>query len=135
MRRMWINQPSILQPLHHLHGTLVLAVPDTDTVMKAYFLGGSTISQQVPENALSEGWPGHLTIREITADPDDITNGVIAFEATADPAIAQAVIDAPIGNNGRSDWCWIRLANGDLLLACWPNGETYEETEADPNRP
>ena len=26
--RMWINQPSTLQPLHHLHGTNVLAIPE-----------------------------------------------------------------------------------------------------------
>lgn len=56
MRRMWINQPSTLQPLHRLHGTNVLAAADTDGTMQVYFLSGATISQQVPRAALSEGW-------------------------------------------------------------------------------
>ncbi len=57
MARMWINQPSTLQPLHKLHGVRVLACPDTDTAMRAYFLSGSVISMQVPHEALSAGWP------------------------------------------------------------------------------
>lgn len=58
MARMWINQPSTLQPLHKMHGTRVLACPDTDTTMRAYFLSGNVISMQVPREALSAGWPG-----------------------------------------------------------------------------
>ncbi len=56
-KRMWINQPSTLQSLHHLHAVRVLVIPDTDTCDRAYFLSGDTISMQVPRNALSEGWP------------------------------------------------------------------------------
>ena len=57
MKRMWINQPSTLQSLHHLHGVRVLACPDTDRVDRAYFLSGDVVSMQVPREALSEGWP------------------------------------------------------------------------------
>jgi len=56
MRRMWIDQPSTLQPLHKLHGTNVLVVDDTDKCYRAYFLSGDVVSQQVPKLALSEGW-------------------------------------------------------------------------------
>ena len=49
--RMWVNQPSTLQPLHHLHGVNVLAVGTT-----IYFLKGATISAEVPPNCLSKGW-------------------------------------------------------------------------------
>jgi len=56
LKRMWIDQPSTLQPLHSLHGTNVLAQPDTDKVMRVYFLSGDVISQQVPNEALSPGW-------------------------------------------------------------------------------
>lgn len=56
MKRMWINQPSTLQPLHKLHGTNVLAKPETDKVHIAYFLSGPRISQQVPNECLSAGW-------------------------------------------------------------------------------
>lgn len=58
MNRMWINQPSSLQLLHRLHATNVLAVPDTPGAYRVYFLSGDVISQQVPRNALSEGWVG-----------------------------------------------------------------------------
>lgn len=64
LRRAWINQPSTLQPLHALHGTLVLAHPDTDAVNRVYFLEGDVLSMQVPNNALSDGWPAHLTERK-----------------------------------------------------------------------
>ena len=54
--RMWINQPSTLQPLHRLHGTNVLAQTDNNTTSRVWFLSGDVISQQVPVNALSWGW-------------------------------------------------------------------------------
>lgn len=53
--RMWINQPSSQQPLHHLHGTNVLAVQENSTTYRVYFLSGSVISQQVSYSALSPG--------------------------------------------------------------------------------
>lgn len=59
MTRMWINQPSALQPLHKMHGVRVLACPDTDTTMRAYLLSGNVVSMQVPRGALSAGWPGN----------------------------------------------------------------------------
>ena len=55
MYRGWINQPSTLQPLHHLHGTNVLvghAVHET----RVWFLSGDVISMIVPEEVLSKGW-------------------------------------------------------------------------------
>lgn len=57
MTRMWINQPSTLQPLHRLHGVRVLAGPDTDETMRAYFLEGDVIDMQIVRQALSAGWP------------------------------------------------------------------------------
>lgn len=52
MTRMWVNQPSTQQPLHHMHGTNVLADPDN----RVYLLSGPVISMQVPPNTLSKGW-------------------------------------------------------------------------------
>jgi hypothetical protein len=37
-----------------------------------------------------------------------------------------AVIQSKIGDDGRSDWKFIRLSNGDLVLAVYPTGEMYE---------
>jgi hypothetical protein len=28
-------------------------------------------------------------------------------------------------NDGRSDFVWLRLPNGDLILGVWPQGDTY----------
>ena len=56
MKRMYIDQPSTLQPLHALHGTNVLAEEEADKVMRVYFLSGDIVSQQVPKLCLSEGW-------------------------------------------------------------------------------
>lgn len=56
LRRMWVNQPSNLQPLHKLHGTNVLACTEYNAIMKMYFLNGPIISQQCDVSCLSEGW-------------------------------------------------------------------------------
>jgi hypothetical protein len=58
IQRMWVNQPSTLQPYNKLHGTNVLAnfsdmVGDKVTV---YFLKGNTVSQLIDKIALSKGW-------------------------------------------------------------------------------
>lgn len=55
-RRVWINQPSTLQPDHALDGMNVLAIRDTDTMARIYFLSGPIESQQISYLALSEGW-------------------------------------------------------------------------------
>ena len=66
MQRMWINQPSTIQPLHHLHGRRVLAQRESDSVTRVYFLSGEVINQQVPNLALSPGWPDRKTKHEVT---------------------------------------------------------------------
>lgn len=56
IKRMWINQPSKAQPLHHLHGTNVLAVLEYTGTYRIYFLSGNIISQQASSLSLSKGW-------------------------------------------------------------------------------
>lgn len=62
MQRMWINQPSTLQPHHNLHGVRVLARSERDTpdCWRAYFLAGPVHSMRIARSALSDGWPKHL---------------------------------------------------------------------------
>lgn len=55
-RRMWVNQPSTLQPLHKHHGKNVLAIPDGVGCMQVFWLSDRTISSRVPVLCLSEGW-------------------------------------------------------------------------------
>ncbi len=81
-------------------------------------------------------------MREIMQDTDLETgerldsSRVLGWLEKAKPEVAQVVIDAaPNTGDGRSDWHWFRLANGDLMLATFPQGETYFATEADTARP
>lgn len=60
-KRMWINQPSTLQPYHELNGINVIAIPARPNYFWVYFLtnntnGSDIISQEVHCNALSNGW-------------------------------------------------------------------------------
>ncbi len=57
LSRMWINQPSTLQPHHALHGERVLAIPESGDTYRVYFLRGDVVSQQMAKTALSDGWP------------------------------------------------------------------------------
>lgn len=63
---------------------------------------------------------------------DDDDKEIVAFVQDADDAAVQAVLDMPANtDNGRSNWKWIRLINGDLILGCFPHGDTYFATEHD----
>lgn len=57
--RAWINQPSVLQRLHRLHGTMVLATaePGRPGIRRVYFPSGPVVSMDVPAECLSVGWP------------------------------------------------------------------------------
>lgn len=57
IKRMWIDQPSTSQPLHHLNGTRVLAYPEYANTYRIYFLSGDMISMLADRLWLSEGWP------------------------------------------------------------------------------
>jgi hypothetical protein len=48
------------------------------------------------------------------------------------PASAEyvaAVLAKPVDANGRSEWFWFRLGNGDLVLGVFPRGEGYFDVE------
>jgi hypothetical protein len=56
---------------------------------------------------------------------DDCNLTRISYHPASDAA-AQAVINAdPKSLDGRSNWLWFRLPNGDLIFGCFPEGETY----------
>lgn len=56
LQRMWINQPSILQPHYTLHAINVLAHCECGNIWRVYFLSGDVISQRINKSALSMGW-------------------------------------------------------------------------------
>jgi hypothetical protein len=67
--------------------------------------------------------------REIRALDDSglETTQLIATALPARDAQVKRVIEASQGKNGRSEWYWFRLQNGDLVLGVYPCGDTYEE--------
>ena len=74
--------------------------------------------------------------KRVMQTDDDAEPGWIATIATADPAVAKMVLDAdPASKDGQSQFVWVRLANGDLILGVYPQGETYFNTELDGGRP
>jgi hypothetical protein len=67
---------------------------------------------------------------------DDDTSRVIATIHPASPHIVDRVLAAdPTSEDGRSQWVWVRLPNGDLILGVFPQGDTYLECEEDAQFP
>lgn len=62
-RRMWINQPSKLQPLADQHGRYVITDDtysgNTDEYVMCLYVNGPVTSGFVPRLALSAGWPSN----------------------------------------------------------------------------
>lgn len=60
------------------------------------------------------------------------TEQLIAQVYPANAAAARKLLAAPIDNDdGRSPWVWVLLQNGDLLMATFPQGDTYCALEED----
>jgi hypothetical protein len=66
----------------------------------------------------------------IRMDTGDIApneeNPAIALMEPATPEQVAEMLATPIGENeGRSEWVWVRLRDGTLMLAILPLGDTY----------
>lgn len=71
-------------------------------------------------------------LREQTICYDDDDIRVLAHIHPASRESIDTVLTASEHNpDGRSQWLWVRLPNGDLILGVFPQGETYEEVERD----
>lgn len=51
----------------------------------------------------------------------------IGYHTKAKQKDVNFVLAQPINLDGRSEWRWIRLQNGTLILGCFPCGDTYIE--------
>ena len=91
MHRMWVNQPSNLQPLHSLHGTRVIAIKVNGNQAEIMFLSGEVISQLIDWNALSTGWPPHslVTQKEVSLFCNAITDDDCCYRGEG--AVASAL--------------------------------------------
>lgn len=49
------------------------------------------------------------------------------YGAPASDEAVRAILDAPVEDDGRSEWLWLLLPDGSVMLATFPLGDTYEE--------
>lgn len=91
-------------------------------------------------NAVSNAGPpkapeGKPTEPHIIPGEDEngaLTRDVLAMIHLASPEFVALVMAAPEGGeNGRSEFVWVRLYNGDLVLGVFPRGDTYFDCEGD----
>lgn len=64
---------------------------------------------------------------------DDGTVSIAWFEPASDAAVAALTAADPDLEDGftRSEWLWVRLANGDLILGFFPQDEGYFAHESE----
>jgi hypothetical protein len=67
-------------------------------------------------------------VQAIKLDDRQVPDGdTIAWAMEASQGAVDYVLTRQTGDpDGRSEWVWLRLANGDLALATFPAGDTYE---------
>lgn len=54
------------------------------------------------------------------------TGNQIGWQTEARKEDVEYVLAQPTdGDDGRSEWRWLRLKDGTLMLICFPQGETY----------
>ena len=60
------------------------------------------------------------------------TADIAGYRMQASADMIKRVISAPVNRyDGRSCWYWIRMIDGSLMLATYPRGDLYFETELD----
>lgn len=57
-------------------------------------------------------------------DGYDLTK--VQTKPASDKAAAAIIAADPTSMDGRSNWMWFTLPNGDVIFGCLPEGDTYE---------
>jgi hypothetical protein len=66
---------------------------------------------------------------QITLDWDKSTDHLAYVYPASEQAVARVLNASPESSNGRSEWVFMRLADGTLILGVFPQGDTYTELE------
>lgn len=79
----------------------------------------------------------HMPVHILSIDSDEVDEyageiNLATIIPVRNSSQLHTVINAPITHDGdgRSQWCWVRFANGDLMLGFFPQGDTYELASA-----
>jgi len=73
---------------------------------------------------------GLIRARWTTNEPKE-DKTILHVHPASEEAVKTVLAQSADGMDGRSNWIWIRLENGDLILGCYPQGETYMAVEED----
>ncbi len=75
-----------------------------------------------------------LVAHRTNCDPKDYGSDFLIHPASKESVrtVLAANEDCP---DGRSNWVWLRLPNGDLALGVFPQGDTYFDVEIDAHYP
>ena len=85
--------------------------------------GAVEVSEPEPE---PQQTPRHIYLQD--PDTNEDTDQIIMTLFDATPEHAEQVLTATTeGGDGRSKFYFARLNNGDLMLVCYPQGDTYME--------
>jgi hypothetical protein len=55
----------------------------------------------------------------------------ITIKPASPESVAEVLAADEDDDDGRSEWLWVILPNGDTILGLYPQGETYFATEKD----
>ena len=102
---------------------------DADRMWAQLPIDGEWVETRRPRQAPLMRQP-HMAQHVLTDDETDRPLATII--PVRNSSQLHTVIDTPIINDGdgRSQWCWCRFANGDLMLGFFPQGEIYELASA-----
>lgn len=66
-----------------------------------------------------------------TYDNDDCQRLLATIHPASEQSMQLVLAADEHSDDGRSQWVWLRLPNGDLILGVFPQGETYLACEED----
>lgn len=81
---------------------------------------------------------GHIEPKVVYVEDDNgrKTDQVLAYIHNASEESVKLVLaETDEDDDGRSQWMWVRLQNGDLILGVFPQGDTYCSCEVDAATP
>ena len=71
------------------------------------------------------------TVYDIDETGRDTDRVLATVKPASNESVGTVLTASETSEDGRSNWMWVRLANGDLILGVYPQGDTYFATELD----
>lgn len=74
----------------------------------------------------------HRNNLDLLEPTDNLPKGnYVDVKPASEESVSKILSADPTSMDGRSNWLWFRLPNGDLIFGCYPEGDTYFATEMD----